>query len=76
MILPALVQFASPHAFLSTATGLAFSARALGGAFGSAILNTIINGELSRSYALFPVFLKLSHLVKGLKPYQVSVSAS
>jgi hypothetical protein len=51
MILPALVQFASPHAFLSTATGLAFSARALGGAFGSAILNTIINGELSRSYA-------------------------
>jgi hypothetical protein len=51
MVLPALVQFTSPHAFLSTATGLAFSARALGGAFGSAILNTIINGELSRSYA-------------------------
>ncbi|EHL01477.1 hypothetical protein M7I_2568 [Glarea lozoyensis 74030] len=51
MVLPALIQFTSPHAFLSTATGLAFSARALGGAFGSAILNTIINSELSRSYA-------------------------
>lgn len=51
MILPALIQFTSPHAYLSTATGLAFSARALGGAFGSAILNTIINSELTRSYA-------------------------
>lgn len=51
MVLPALIQFTSPHAFLSTATGLAFSARALGGAFGSAILNTIINSELSKSYA-------------------------
>ena len=51
MILPALIQFTSPHAFLSTATGLAFSARALGGAFGSAILNTIINSELSKFYA-------------------------
>jgi hypothetical protein len=36
---------------LSTATGLAFSARALGGAFGSAVLNTIINGKISSTYA-------------------------
>ena len=46
-LLVACVQFASPHAFLSTATGLAFSARAIGGAFGSAVLNAIINGKLN-----------------------------
>jgi hypothetical protein len=45
------VQFTAPHAFLSTATGLAFSARAIGGAFGSAVLNAIINGRLSGHYA-------------------------
>ena len=50
-LLVALVQFTSPHAFLSTATGLAFSARAIGGAFGSAVLDTIINGKLSSTYA-------------------------
>jgi hypothetical protein len=44
------VQFTSPHAYLSTATGLAFSARALGGAFGSAVLNTIINSKLTSEY--------------------------
>ena len=42
----ALIQFTSPHAFLSTATGLGFSACAIGGAFGSAVLNAIINGKL------------------------------
>jgi hypothetical protein len=47
----ALVQFTAPHAFLSTATGLAFSARAIGGAFGSAVLNAIINGKLASTYA-------------------------
>jgi hypothetical protein len=36
-LLVALVQFTAPHAFLSTATGLGFSARAIGGAFGSAV---------------------------------------
>lgn len=46
-LLVACVQFTAPHAFLSTATGLAFSARAIGGAFGSAVLNAIINGRLS-----------------------------
>ena len=46
-LLVALVQFTAPHAFLSTATGLAFSARAIGGAFGSAVLDAIINGKLS-----------------------------
>ncbi|TGJ83164.1 hypothetical protein E0Z10_g5595 [Xylaria hypoxylon] len=50
-LLVACVQFTAPHAFLSTATGLAFSARAIGGAFGSAVLNAIINGRLSGHYA-------------------------
>ncbi|KAH6681504.1 major facilitator superfamily domain-containing protein [Halenospora varia] len=50
-LLVAVVQFTSPHAYLSTATGLAFSARALGGAFGSAILNTIINSKIASDYA-------------------------
>jgi len=50
-LLVALVQFTAPHAFLSTATGLAFSARAIGGAFGSAVLNAIINGKLASTYA-------------------------
>jgi MFS family permease len=50
-LLVALVQFTAPHAFLSTATGLAFSARAIGGAFGSAVLNAIINNKLSSTYA-------------------------
>ena len=50
-LIVALVQFAAPHAFLSTATGLAFSARAIGGAFGSAVLDAIINSKLSSTYA-------------------------
>ena len=50
-LLVALIQFAAPHAYLSTATGLGFSARAIGGAFGSAVLNAIINGKLSSDYA-------------------------
>ncbi|KAJ7611614.1 MFS general substrate transporter [Roridomyces roridus] len=49
-LIVALTQFTAPHQFLSTATGLAFSARAIGGAFGSAILDAIINNKLS-SYA-------------------------
>ncbi|KAK0628329.1 major facilitator superfamily domain-containing protein [Bombardia bombarda] len=49
--LVACVQFTAPHAFLSTATGLAFSARAIGGAFGSAVLDAIINGHLAANYA-------------------------
>lgn len=50
-LLVACVQFTAPHAFLSTATGLAFSTRAIGGAFGSAVLNAIINGHLSANLA-------------------------
>jgi len=50
-LIVALVQFTSPHAYLSTATGLAFSARAIGGAFGSAVLDTIINSKIASSYA-------------------------
>lgn len=45
------MQFTAPHTFLSTATGLAFSARAIGGAFGSAVLDAIINGKLATTYA-------------------------
>ncbi|KAI1102553.1 MFS general substrate transporter [Jackrogersella minutella] len=51
MLLVAAIQFTAPHAFLSTATGLGFSARAIGGAFGSAVLNAIINGRLVGNYA-------------------------
>ena len=47
----ALVQFTAPHQFLANATGLAFSARAIGGAFGSAVVNVIINNKLSSTYA-------------------------
>ncbi|KAF2688931.1 MFS general substrate transporter [Lentithecium fluviatile CBS 122367] len=50
-LLVACVQFTAPHAFLSTATGLAFSARAIGGAFGSAVISAIINGRLASHYA-------------------------
>ncbi|KAJ9627003.1 hypothetical protein H2203_003463 [Taxawa tesnikishii (nom. ined.)] len=50
-LLVAAVQFTAPHAFLSTATGLAFSARAIGGAFGSAVLDAIVNGKLASNYA-------------------------
>ncbi|KAK3991243.1 major facilitator superfamily domain-containing protein [Cladorrhinum sp. PSN332] len=50
-LLVACVQFTAPHAFLSTATGLAFSARAIGGAFGSAVLDAIIKGRLASHYS-------------------------
>ena len=50
-LLVACIQFTAPHAYLSTATGLAFSARAIGGAFGSAVLNAIINSKLKSTYA-------------------------
>ena len=42
----ALVQFSAPHAFIATASGFALSARAIGGAFGSAVLDAIINGKI------------------------------
>ncbi|KAK4195873.1 MFS general substrate transporter [Triangularia verruculosa] len=50
-LLPACIQYTAPHAFLSTATGMAFSARAIGGAMGSAVLNAIVEGRLSSHYA-------------------------
>jgi hypothetical protein len=50
-LLVALIQFTAPHAYLSTATGLAFSARAIGGAFGSAVLDAITNSKLKNTYA-------------------------
>jgi hypothetical protein len=50
-LLPACIQYTAPHAFLSTATGMAFSFRAIGGAMGSAVLNAIISGRLNSHYA-------------------------
>ncbi|KAK1059495.1 hypothetical protein LTR33_013141 [Friedmanniomyces endolithicus] len=50
-LLVALIQFTAPHAYLSTATGLVFSVRAIGGAFGSAVLDAIINGKLKSTLA-------------------------
>lgn len=50
-LLVAVVQLSAPHEHLSTVTGLAFSARAIGGAFGSAGLDAIILGKLKSSYA-------------------------
>lgn len=47
-LLPAAIQYTSPHAYLSTATGLAFSARAIGGAMGSAVLDAIVQGHITR----------------------------
>lgn len=41
-----MIQFAAPHSHLSTATGLAFSARAIGGAFGSAVEDAVTEGSL------------------------------
>lgn len=50
-LLVAIIQLSAPHEYLSTVTGLAFSVRAVGGAFGSAVLSAIINGKLNASYA-------------------------
>ncbi|KAB5566058.1 major facilitator superfamily domain-containing protein [Coniochaeta sp. 2T2.1] len=50
-LLPACIQYTAPHAYLSTATGMAFSFRAIGGAMGSAVLNAIISGRLQGHYA-------------------------
>lgn len=47
----ALVQFAAPHAFIATSSGFALSARAIGGAFGSAVLNAIIDGRVASDLA-------------------------
>lgn len=50
-LLVAVIQLSAPHEHLSTATGLAFSARAIGGAFGSAVVTAIVDSRLSSSYA-------------------------
>lgn len=50
-LLVALVQFTAPHTYLANATGLAFSARAIGGAFGSAVLDVISNNKLASTLA-------------------------
>ncbi|KAI4638132.1 hypothetical protein J4E93_010441 [Alternaria ventricosa] len=50
-LLVACIQFTAPHAFLSTATGLAFSARAIGGAFGTAVIYAIVNSRIASHLA-------------------------
>lgn len=49
-LLVACIQFSTPHEYLSTATGLAFSARAIGGAFGSAVISAVVNSSLNSNY--------------------------
>jgi hypothetical protein len=50
ILLIAVAQYAAPHAYLSTATGVAFSIRAIGGAIGSAVLYTIAFGHVGSHY--------------------------
>jgi len=50
-LLVGLIQFTAPHAYLATATGLAFAGRAIGGAFGSAVLDAIINNYIASHLA-------------------------
>lgn len=50
-LLVACVQFTAPHAYLSTATGLAFSARAIGGAFGTACIYAVVNSRIATHLA-------------------------
>lgn len=79
------MQLSAPHAFLSTATGLAFSARAIGGAFGSAVLDAIINGYISGHYAeaVTPTALQLGvsaanvpDMISGLQAGNVTLLKS
>lgn len=42
-----IIQYSSPHHLIATASGLAANVRAVGGAFGSAVLDAIVNGHLS-----------------------------
>lgn len=46
-LLVACVQFTAPHVFLSTAIGLPFSARTIGGAFGTAVIYAIVNSRVA-----------------------------
>ncbi|KAF1938363.1 MFS general substrate transporter [Clathrospora elynae] len=80
-LLVACVQFTAPHAFLSTATGLAFSARAIGGAFGTAVIYAIVNSRVAShlsgdvSAAAIAAGLPASSvaaLLKGMKGSSVS----
>lgn len=50
-LIPAIIQFSAPHAMIATASGLAATTRALGGAFGSAVLDAIVNSKLSSTLA-------------------------
>ena len=63
-----LVQFAVPHAFIATASGFALSGRAIGGAFGSAVLNAIINGKIASEW---PGDVAIAATREGLPPASV-----
>jgi hypothetical protein len=80
-LLVACVQFTAPHAFLSTATGLAFSARAIGGAFGTAVIYAIVNSRVaaklpgdvgSAAIAAGLPASSVAALLKGMKGSSVS----
>jgi len=64
----AIVQFTAPHAYLSTATGLAFCARAFGGSFGSAIMGTIINTKVASA----PAQIGAAAIAQGLPASSVA----
>ncbi|KIW17942.1 hypothetical protein PV08_05137 [Exophiala spinifera] len=70
ILLIAVVQYAAPHAFLSTATGLAFSIRAIGGAFGSAVLYTIVFGHVKSHYG---TAVAKASIAAGLSPEEVPI---
>lgn len=73
ILLVSVTQFAAPHAYLSTATGAVLAARAIGGAFGSAILYTIAFGHVHSNYSAKVAAAAVSN---GLAPESVPVLLS
>jgi len=64
-----LVQYCAPHAVLATATGLAFSARAIGGAFGTAIAVAIVDSLITDR----PAKVAAAAIAAGLPPTSVPI---
>lgn len=73
ILLIAVVQYAAPHAYLSTATGVAYSIRAIGGAIGSAVLYTIAFGHVGSHYG---GDVAQAAIVAGLSPEDVPILLS
>ena len=51
LLLIPLIQFATPHQYLSSSTGIAYSGRSIAGAFGSAVLGAISNDYVHSHYS-------------------------